>query len=633
MIFFALSLALAAGPAGGTTPAVRISLFSEWPVEFIVLRGAPRERAVQVRVVRASGPYREWDFSTPGVREVPWLGTEYVAQGVSVFPIRCRLTDLSGRDRKLHLILAVEGPSGKALFERDFSLSAGGKQELTFPYPYPFFGLSGYSARITVYEGEEIVGTKQGALLSLEVEAPSRPGEASNPELLLIAKEVSGSLPKVRSLPLVKGGRRAVGERIGCWTLPPSAVPPHIWYGYLVVPAVAVTESAVSALQPAQLKALWQYVAMGGTLVLLGVEPERIFPEGASGLLDRRGEKEEWYMRSFLLGSVFVVPDSRGAGGRGVSLPAGMKPVLRVAARQSAAYWLNTIVQTQGGEEYFVITEIEKDITARFVKGTGNTFLVVLLCFVVLAGPVNLFLINRLKRPLLLVVTAPVLSLICIVFLLGATLLKTGIVPRVILSTFTILDPRAAIESTWTSFYTQAALPPRVVTLGPEEFFTVQVLPPFFRRETGPVQRVTGILQPLKIQRILSGRVRTTQLCVTVEKRKKEAFLTNGLNVHLKQIFVNMGGRIYGAREVPPGEKVRLEDLGEPAVDFHFARAWGYAGKKYLWDQIVGRSDWVSTKEGGFIAVAAGSPFFKLPFEGDIEEELHVIGGWIRYAP
>ncbi|MBL8901089.1 MAG: hypothetical protein JNM84_25910 [Planctomycetes bacterium] len=96
--------------------------------------------------------------------------------------------------------------------------------------------------------------------------------------------------------------------------------------------------------------------------------------------------------------------------------------------------------------------------------------LFVLLGFAVLIGPLNFWFVQRLSRPVLLLVTVPLLSLCFGVVLLGITFAREGFSTRIASRSLTVLDQREQRRATveWRAFYSPltpgTALSPRAGT-------------------------------------------------------------------------------------------------------------------------------------------------------------------------
>jgi len=118
------------------------------------------------------------------------------------------------------------------------------------------------------------------------------------------------------------------------------------------------------------------------------------------------------------------------------------------------------------------------------VPGLGRApilvFLLVILVFSVLVGPVNFLVLRRVRRPMLALVTVPVLGFSTTAMMLGYGLFYDGFGTRGVVTSWTVLDQdrhECAVIAARTLF---AGLAPDVCTMGPD---TLLVAPRAFRRQ------------------------------------------------------------------------------------------------------------------------------------------------------
>jgi hypothetical protein len=266
-------------------------------------------------------------------------------------------------------------------------------------------------------------------------------GSSSLPKpLVLYSREVDTRFPdwvNTTHHPIPGGWKRTAHETEFARADQPAAAWSPNWLGYTRYDGIVVTANELAAM-PAEVRtAVGQYVECGGALLVLGPggplpgkwKPERI-----------EGE-----------------PLSVAAAGFGECLVASgadlskwdAEPVDRVVAswQKTMAPWGRDPTPAEANRQFPVI-----ETTQVPVKG----LLALMFVFVILIGPVNLFVLARKKRKLWQFWTVPLVSLVTCLGVFGYMALTEGWSGRTRAEGLTVLDEntRRAATLGWTAYYT-----------------------------------------------------------------------------------------------------------------------------------------------------------------------------------
>lgn len=264
------------------------------------------------------------------------------------------------------------------------------------------------------------------------------------------------------------------------------------------------------------------------------------------------------------------------------------------------------------------------------IPGLGRVptqvFVLLLVVFAILIGPVNLYTLKRLGRPGLLIVTIPVISLVASLGILGFGIFNQGIDLKGAVHSFTLLDQRSERAVTLARY----ALVPGLAldALEPERGTTVHPTAYTFERgrpftvEHGEGLRLTGGWAPV---RTLSNLMVSSDAPARARlelRRTAEGFeVTNTLAVTLRNVHLrDSTGALYGmdpTAALAPGSTLGLRPLVAAQTGFVMTTTGINVVSGHALDT---RSSWY--------ALADSNPFLDtLGLEPNLKETSHVLQG------
>lgn len=194
------------------------------------------------------------------------------------------------------------------------------------------------------------------------------------------------------------------------------------WLAYTPFEAVAMASSDLDSMSPTVMDALENYMQAGGTILLFGQNgpPAAWHPLKKSNLRD--GAEFD-----FGFGHCFVFPFENPS-----SLDHNSTLTLRTAVKRASSYWQNLPADDNSANEAFPVVANLKIPTRGFV--------LLMLGFVVVIGPVNMIYLHRSNRRIWLLWTVPVISIMTTLLVFGYSLLREGVMPDARISGITVLD-------------------------------------------------------------------------------------------------------------------------------------------------------------------------------------------------
>jgi len=208
----------------------------------------------------------------------------------------------------------------------------------------------------------------------------------------------------------------------------------HNWLAYTRYDGIVVSGDDLERMPPPVRLALTRYVETGGTLLVVGgVDPSVPFAP-AEGIA--RGGR-----RDALFGQCLVT---------GESASAVWTYDFRQSVEATFSTWETVLSPTQAHERFPVVGSLRVPVLGM---------LILMLVFVILIGPVNLLVLWRKRRRILLFVTAPAISLVTCGLVFGYSIFSEGFRGRYRTVSLTVLDERAnrATSIGWTAFYSPLA--------------------------------------------------------------------------------------------------------------------------------------------------------------------------------
>ena len=404
------------------------------------------------------------------------------------------------------------------------------------------------------------------------------------------------------------------------------------WVGYSRYDGVVVTADDLRAMPAEVRNAIGLYVECGGTLLVLGPNPQL---PGAWKLPVDAGK----------------IPLAFGSAGFGVFFVSyqtdlsGWKPgalaYVDATWRATQAPWKSVKSVADANRRFPVVEDVGVPVTG---------LLALMLVFVLAIGPVNLFVLARMKRKLWLFWTVPAASAVTCLVVFAYTALAEGWTGKARVEGFTILDEttRRAASLGWAGVY--SPLSPRDgLHFAPETEVTFQNgEAPFgiygYRRNRSGAAALT--MDWTRDQHLTSGWV-TPRVPAHFAVRKGEARrervtfapgpdgkpeAVNGLGADLTDLwYADERGYMFHAKDVPAGGRAVLWPIPKPTPEPGGAVPKPrdlYAGE---WADLAGRAKLVGPTlltPRTYLALMDSAPFFDegLPGKADRVARQAVLG-------
>jgi hypothetical protein len=326
------------------------------------------------------------------------------------------------------------------------------------------------------------------------------------------------------------------------------------WLSYTPFDAIALAAGDLKAMPPPILDAIWRYTESGGTLIILGSAdvPSTWRPAGGRKL-------------NAGFGRCYVFEGDRIPGTAGASALKEMLDTISASAR----YWQSLPNDDSANNIFPVIENVQ-------IPVRGTVF--IMLAFVVLIGPVNLYVLSRMNRRTWLLWTIPAISLVTCLLVFAYSLLREGVTPDVRTEGLTLLDQlnRRATSVGMTAFYC-----PLTPSKGVSFRFDTEATPlvnvePWGRRSG--TQREVDWTQSQQLGRgwVMARVPAHFQLRKSETRRERlqldasngQLTVINGLGAGIRSLWLaDSSGRIYRATNVAVGQKAALSpNSANPSV-------------------------------------------------------------------
>jgi hypothetical protein len=191
---------------------------------------------------------------------------------------------------------------------------------------------------------------------------------------------------------------------------------------------------------------------------------------------------------------------------------------------------------------------------------------IVILLFVILAGPINLFLLTMYNKRILLLVTVPALSFLFAGAILMYVILADGFNTDVRIASGAYLDQRSGTYSSLIQYGIYARTTPRNVVFDSDDELNIsdfndddrfnidwtsgkQVIP----------SRFAAVRKPAYYKIRKAG---TTRLKLDFDFNGENSYVVNGLGKDVKQLFVcDAKGALWKAENIAAGQKATLSPV------------------------------------------------------------------------
>jgi hypothetical protein len=390
---------------------------------------------------------------------------------------------------------------------------------------------------------------------------------------------------------------------------------PTEWLAYSRFRLIALTEPEWLSVPGPARSAMREAVSAGLDLwIITDAEPSRFVP----GLTTAIDVPEAGEHRAAPLADDAARTVSLGLGHVSTIAPNRAPPLhlLERLARPSAVGWRSTF-SDDDAENILPVMRTEKLPAGRMLG--------LLIVFALLIGPINIFLVSRMNRRVLLFVTTPALGAAFSVGVLVFGLAHDGVRARVLTRTVTVLDIKGGLATTLAHSAYFAPFTPRDGLRFDDRTMVI----PSMTSGGGPAQQAQLTLDLTEGQHFPSGLVRprvpTHIRFVHVEPRRERLVFTrnadgaimvqNGLGVDVRGVYyLDAAGTLVGTGPLASGAEAAMRpvqvadrEAGNPVHRVMQNIA--------LFDPavILGRSaeipDLRSVPIGGFAALIDGSPF------------------------
>lgn len=392
--------------------------------------------------------------------------------------------------------------------------------------------------------------------------------------------------------------------------LEPNRLPGN-WTAFTSVRAVAIGKAEWDQLDDSQKGALITWVASGGDLILVDGHATDLVPSIASVAATgpERTVSRHFFGRIHALTSATL--DATG-----------MTDMLNAVADSKTDEWslpANTTIETRGFR--LRIPGIE-GVPAR-------VYLSILVLFSVIIGPVSFWILWRRQQRVLLVLTAPIISIIFIVLLSGYAVAGEGFGVYGRAATFTILDEVAkqAVTRTAFSMYAAGMAPSGGIRFGKD----VAVVP-IGTSGTGTRERLSldlteaqryssGVLQARAPTNIEQISVRPSRERLTFTRGPDGISVVNGMDATLTHLLYRDGDTVFRlADPLAPGARQTLTtDPFDPELVVPETLAVRSKFLDVIQQQPV----------GSYLAVIDHSPFWEPGVTKLVERgSFHMVLGW-----
>ncbi|MDR0870914.1 MAG: hypothetical protein LBN39_08995 [Planctomycetaceae bacterium] len=415
-----------------------------------------------------------------------------------------------------------------------------------------------------------LTGWKSEQTAFVLVSVQGVPGDISNQFLMGFQTGVVPDTSPMSPAPPFPPAAPGAPKVISC----PAIVPVSEWsdsfLSYTQYDGVAISSAEWKELQEKHqnvFNAIRQYVEAGGILLIVGT--------------DWTAPKEWAQFKEFPstylagLGRVFVMEkDTEKAKPQ-------MEPFRQLVLKHQE-FWANLFGNRYhryggGGGSEILSGDTPLLTSMPVVEESGisiRLILTLIVIFAVLIGPVNLYVLSKIKRRLWLLWTVPAISLFASMLVFGVSFLKEGFLRQASSQTCTILDQRReeAVSFGFIGYY--STLSPGGVVFSPNTEATLCA-----NRSSS-----SGSSRPLEVDILPNGgqlftgrwvlaRVPSYFLVRKTESMRKERMLfdwtatpptaTNGLGADIDELTVcSAEGTNYRVANVRAGEKTVLEEIG-----------------------------------------------------------------------
>lgn len=459
------------------------------------------------------------------------------------------------------------------------------------------------------------VGVRQRhlVLMSSGVEGPVRDELESWNVMTTSSWGTSGSLPYHAGRPnYIDVARRIITEP---W--------PEEWLAYTPFCVIVFTPNNWEQLTTPARRAILEYVAAGGSMFVVGGADIASFTREFPGAVTSESlvDFPTWRLG---LGRITIAADPTALS------DSDWEVIVRVWTDVNTplnVHWSSSAAETS-------LSLLDRSpVPTRPLLGA-------LVVFGLLIGPVNLIVLARMKRRVLLFVTTPVLGLLFAVGVLVAGVLRDGFAPYVRTAAFTFLDQNTRTAVSTAHVGILAPLTPgdgvrydlqSLVVLGSDYGDRSRIDADM----TGQQHYTAGLVAartPSHIRQVRVAPARERLVLETAADGSME--LVNALGAPITRVVVSSeSGELFEATDVAPGARARLAPRGMDAAGNIEPRSWDEVLKfaatrtpavlASVYDPASHAVGPVPL--GGYAASLGGSPFIETGLSGTMTHDVRAV--------
>ncbi|MFN0087779.1 MAG: hypothetical protein ACKVX9_20475 [Blastocatellia bacterium] len=282
------------------------------------------------------------------------------------------------------------------------------------------------------------------------------------------------------------------------------------------------------------------------------------------------------------------------------------------------------------GKSYWMVNDLNNDfpVADQFGVPVRGLFALMLL-FVIVIGPLNLFWLGMRKKRIHMLWTVPAIAVLACLAVAGFALFREGLAATFRTEAFTILDERAHRATTigWMGFYT--AVTPGEGLHFSSEAMVDPLIPESMNYRGGDQYRVIDLTNDTHLAsgwvasripaffKLRKSETRRERLTLRAEANGA-VIVVNGLGAELRQLwYADRNGKLHSATAIAAGAQARLTPAGDPAGDRPralrdlFANADWLSGLKTIESRPA-----QALLPGSYLALVDRSPFLEEPLAG-----------------
>jgi hypothetical protein len=399
------------------------------------------------------------------------------------------------------------------------------------------------------------------------------------------------------------------------FVLPPSRLPTN-WLGYTSLRAVIVGPAEWGQLTEAQKSALMTWTACGGDLVLVEADPEPVI----GGAPTAAAPPGQGSARAYFFGRIHRPPAAWIAA-------TGLAAFLVNAQKLQDS---NLALPANGARDWGTIAERGFRLPIPGIGGVpARAYVLILIVFSLIIGPANAWFLRRHRQQVLLVLTAPLISVAFILLLAGYVVASEGNGIRGRIASFTMLDQARsqAVTRSSLSLYAAGLMPsgelrlPRDVAMFPIGTEGAGTRESLVLDLTETQRFAGGVLQTRSPVNMEQVAFRSARERLTFSGSGAQTTVVNGLGAAVTALVYRDGDTLYSLTDrLPSGGKATLR-----------AGAANAAGAVPAGLPLSSRFLHLAQHQpaGSYLAVVDRSPFVEPGVPG-VEERgsFHLVLGW-----